>query len=143
MSTFDPAAELRRGPLVRPDQVRGVMGHAPADRPTRRFHVMDTRGTTDYVWEIEGYLRKGEDGRPLWLLHLICPQCDRALSIRGDRKAIEVTEETIEVEEFRCSWSGDFGQLTCGFAAGIVKPKERVIVTDQGPRQIDGMFRRR
>lgn len=143
MEAFDPKAELRRSPIVRPDQVRGMLGHAPTERPTRRFHVVDPRGRLDVVWEVDGYLSKGEGGKPVWLLHLICPKCDRLLSIRSDRKAIEVGDWYLEVEEFRCSWSGDFGSLTCGFAAGIVKPTERIIITDQGPRQIDGVFRRR
>jgi hypothetical protein len=143
MEAFDPKAELRRSPVVRPDQVRGVLGGTPSERPTRRFHIVDVRGRLDVVWEVDGYLSKGADGRPVWLLHLICPQCDRLLSVRSDRKAVEVGEGYLEVEEFRCTWSGDFGSPQCGFAAGIVKPKERIIVTDQGPRQIDGMFLRR
>jgi len=79
-----------------------------------------------------------------WRLHLICPICEKGLTIESEKKAINVSDRGLEVEGFRCRWPGDFGSPMCKFAAGVRLPRdgERVVPVDNDPRprRIDGVF---
>jgi len=134
---------LRRAPKLTPTEVHGFTIGSQA-RPDRVFHVLQRGPTFDTVWEVEGYCAKEpETGRALWRLILVCPTCDRSLTIDSQKKAIEV-DSGLEVEPFSCSWPGDFGQSQCAFSAGIRLPKgEGPLVGVDGlaiPVRIDGVF---
>jgi len=140
---FNPIEEMKRPSIMRPDQVRGVFGSSVTGQADRYFYIVDTHGTTDYVWQVDGFKREDPVTKePFWLLNMICPTCDRSITLNSKKKAVEIGDDYIEAEQFRCTWEGDFGQAQCTFTAGIVRPRERVIVTDEGPLQIDGMFKR-
>lgn len=134
-------------PTVRPDEVKGYMGQSAAAAPDRRFHVLENARDAVYIWEIDGYRAIEKDGKVHWRLHMICPRCDRSLTIVSTKKPLEVREGPnggLEVEAFQCSWPGDFGSPCCSFAAGIRLPRgsERVQGVDGGtqPFRIDGVL---
>jgi hypothetical protein len=142
-----PELKKRLRPKVTPGEVRGMLGHAPA-QPDRVFLVLESRTDgPDRVWEVDGYcIRDEAERKERWRIHFICPHCDRGLTLDSEKKKMDITERGIEVEPFRCSWHGDFGALLCTFCVGIRLPKsqdEAVVRCDEDPtrtRRIDGVF---
>ena len=53
--------------------------------------VTGCASTEDRVWEIDGYHVKDGNGDH-WMLHAVCPKCDRTVTIRSDKKAVEIDE---------------------------------------------------
>lgn len=132
-------------PIVRPDEVRGFMGNQES-RVDRVFRVLEEASTEDRVWFIDGYkLVDGNTGQIHWKLVLVCPVCDRTLALESQKKPMELDRDGLQVEEFRCTWPGDFGSPQCNFAAAIVKPprgKHQFRTSDGVLHRIDGLFRR-
>lgn len=142
--TQDSLQAMRLPTKIQPNEVRGFLGGSEADPPDRKFNVLDIGTQFDCVWELDGYRLVDEvNHKELWKIHLVCPKCQQLLTIDSEKKAIYVTEDGLEVEEFRCSWAGDFGGQ-CTFTAGIVLPggKDKIVVTEGGHRRrIDGVFK--
>jgi hypothetical protein len=137
---------FNQSPIIKPDEVKGFMGHKEAEEPTRRFYVLEKRSDSeDRIWELDGYMVKdGANNKELWAIHMVCPRCDKTSTIKSEKKAIHVTDAGLEVEPFRCAWPAEFGGQ-CAFTAGIVLPggDDQVVLTRDGVRRrIDGVFKR-
>ena len=112
-------------------------------QPTRIFYVLDLTSTHEFVWEIDGYkVPDGKTGNDLWMLNIVCPTCLNNLTIDSTKKAMEVSEESLSVELFRCSHPAQFGGQ-CPFTAAIEPPRgnQKTAVTHDGiRRRMDGVF---
>jgi len=134
-------------PKFNPGEIRGMAGNIEIP-PDRRFFILENRSDApDRVWQAEGYcVRDGTNGRENWKIHMICPRCDRGLTLDSMKKEVSITAKGIESEAFRCAWHGDFGSLLCTFMVGIRLPKnenEALVRCDEDPehpRRIDGVF---
>lgn len=76
----------------------------------------------DFVIEADLYNMDGE-----FMVHLYCPKCRNALSIKGSQKKIDYsTSDGLSVEPFMCTWELDpegrrmeFGLGLCRWKVGI------------------------
>jgi hypothetical protein len=132
-------------PIVTPNEVKGVLGHSVTNPPDRIFYILEETASHELLWEVDGYLIKdGKTGREHWNIHLICPKCRNANTIKSEAKQLQVTAEGLEVEPFRCAWPGEFGSPECGYRAALVlPPKNKRITHDQHglQRRVDAMFK--
>lgn len=133
------------GPIITPHEVKGFMGHVPT-QPDRVFLVLDDTPSHEVLWEVDGYvIRDQVDNVEHWTIHLICPNCGNTLTIKSEKKQLQVSDEGLEVEEISCPWPGDFGQATCTFKAALEKPpaNRRIVRDNNGVRRkVDAIFRR-
>jgi uncharacterized protein YbaR (Trm112 family) len=130
----------------RPDEVKGFMGHQQVARPDRLFYVLEETPNHELLWEMDGYVvRDAVEGVERWTIHIVCPQCRNTLTIKSEKKQLRVSKDGLEVDEFACTWPGDFGSPTCGYRAALVLPPgdKRVVRDHNGvKRRVDAMFRR-
>jgi hypothetical protein len=127
------------------DHVTAAASVAAADAPDEIYNILYKGPTEDQVWQVDGYVIKDEVTRKIHRrLHLICPVCDRSLTIESSKKEIGVDDHgRLFVEPFQCSYEGDFGQQLCTFRAAIEPPKGRNLTCDcpQGIFKIHGVYR--
>lgn len=111
-------------PTIRPDLVRGYMGHATSNPPDRIFKVL-LKGVEDIVFEIDGYKSiDGINNKENWVLHLLCPKCRNVLMMDSMKKNIEISDKGIRTEPFQCSYGGDFGQNLCSCRVALDFPSK-------------------
>ena len=109
------------GMIVRPDLVKGFVPTAQKP-PDRLFYLLNPHD--DLVWEVDAYKQPTMDGmKPAWLLILSCPICRNHLTLDSTKKHLEITDEGIESDVFRCSHSAQFGGV-CPFTIALDKPSK-------------------
>lgn len=110
------------GMILRPDYVKGFVPTASRP-PDRLFYLLDKQD--DRVWEVDGYKQPTADGmRPAWMLILSCPVCRNNLTLDSTRKHLEITEEGIQSDVFRCSHGAQFGGV-CPFSIALDRPRNK------------------
>jgi len=120
--TESAAPPAPAGMILRPDLVKGYLPTA-SKPPDRLFYLLDLQ--RDLVYEIDGYKLPAENGtKPGWMLVLCCPVCNNHLTLDSTKKKLEVTEEGIESEVFRCSHPAQFGGI-CSYAIVLDRPKSQ------------------
>jgi len=127
-------------PIMRPNEVKGFLGRSET-RPDRIFYVLDVTSRWEFLWELDGYVIRSPQG-DLWTIHLICPKCRNTLTIKSESKAMHVTEEGLEIDEFCCTWPAEFGGI-CTMHAALVLPRggQRTQPTQQGIKRVDAVFK--
>lgn len=130
----------------RPDEVKGFMGNQQVAHPDRLFYILEETSSHEFLWELDGYVVRDQVANcERWTIHLVCPQCRNTVTIKSEKKQLQVTREGLEVEEFVCTWPGDFGSPICGYRAALVlPPADKRITRDQHgiKRRVDAVFRR-
>jgi uncharacterized protein YbaR (Trm112 family) len=103
------------------DEQHGISSTMDLTR-TALGHPMIEYGS-DRVIEADVYAMKGH-----LMVHLICPRCRHALTIRADQKHMEysIRSNELSVEAFRCTWEMDdwrreFGMSMCGWTVAVDK----------------------
>lgn len=121
------------GMILRPDYVRGFVPTA-TNKPDRLFYLLDTKD--DCVWEVDAYKSPGESGRANWMLILACPVCRNHLVLDSTKKRLEVTDEGIQSDVFRCAHDAQFGGI-CPYQIALDRPNK-----NQRQVQVQGQWYR-
>jgi len=114
-------------PIMRPDLVHGVVADS-GNNVDRYFYLYDQM--SDLVFEADGYLQPGVDGKAKWMILMMCPACHQVLKLDSDKKSFEVSERGIETgEPISCSYylddvDGYTGE--CPFKNAELAPPKKV-----------------
>jgi hypothetical protein len=112
---------------MRPDRVQGVVADSGSN-VDRYFYLYDA--VSGLVFEADGYLQPSANGKPNWMLFLMCPVCHQTLTLDSNKKSFEVTERGVETgEPISCSyWLNDVDGYTgnCPFQNAELAPPKKV-----------------
>lgn len=117
-------------PVMRPDEVRGLVGHASV-QPDRFFYLLDT---DDQIYEVDGYQKTDpETDQPYWELLIMCPRCRNTLRLDSRKKPIEISDRGLETgEPIRCTYpvEADGYKGRCPWGAEFQPPptKDKLII---------------